>query len=137
MRSLRSCHMRSMRNRHLTYYIAREITTGDKENNFWQHNMMHSLLVLSQIAKVFPQHVSRNFTLYMLFVHSFLKFHQNLVFISSIQKYFSYISFYPPPQNNGIVILFFKRICDGEHCFIQNIPFHIVPSFLYFLNTSS
>ena len=47
---------------------------------------MHSLLVLSQTFKVFLQHVTRTFTLYMLFEHPVFKFNRNLDFISSVQS---------------------------------------------------
>ena len=30
--------------------------------------------------------------------------------------------------------MFFRNICDGEHCFIQNIPFHVASSLLYISN---
>ena len=69
---------------------------------------MHSLLVLSKIFEVFPQHVSRTFfTLCMLFEHSGHEFNRNIFnhrpFISSIQTYSSNISFYPFPKENRMV----------------------------------
>ena len=71
---------------------------------------MYSLLVLSKIFNVFPQKISRAFTLCILFEHSIHKFKRNLVFISSVQKYPGKISFYPFPKNNRIVIFFKKTV---------------------------
>lgn len=97
---------------------------------------MHSLLVLSQTFKVFLQHVTRTFTLYMLFEHPVFKFNRNLDFISNVQSKAILVKFLSIQfqRKTRLTIFqqetvkkgyktFFKRMCDGEHCFIKSISF--------------